>query len=322
MPCGTHGDIDNPVSGAAQSMNQSHRNTICVENAEVLEQTAYPSEQFILRLFAPECAKRAIPGSFVHIRCDADIPMRRPLSIMRADVAEGWIEVLYKIVGTGLLALSRLKPGESVNILGPIGNGFASDPKRPLAVLIGGGVGIPPLLFLGEHLHSLFQDTGAWGASPEIPGRPVAFFGSEIPFPFVLEENARPLPGAPTDATAAIKLMEDWTIPSRLATTAGYSGCYDGYVTDLAKLWLESLDTDMLERVLIYACGPEPMLRAVTTLAREFAVPSQLCLEEFMACGVGGCAGCAVEVRTENGPAMRRVCVDGPVFPGDSVYPK
>lgn len=303
-------------------MNQSHRNTICVENAEVLEQVAHPSEQFILRLFAPECAKRAIPGSFVHIRCDADIPMRRPLSIMRANVDEGWIEVLYKIVGAGLLALSRLKPGESLNILGPIGNGFASDPARPLAILIGGGVGIPPLLFLGEHLHSHFQDTGTWGESPEFPERPVAFFGSEIPFPFVLEDSARPLPGAPAKATAGIKLMEDWTIPSRLATTAGYSGCYDGYVSELARLWLDAQDKGVLERALIYACGPEPMLRAVATLAREFAVPSQLCLEEFMACGVGGCAGCAVEVQTENGRAMRRVCVDGPVFAGDSVYPK
>ena len=303
-------------------MNRSRRNTICVENAEVLAQATYPSEQFVLRMFAPECAKRAIPGCFVHIRCDADLPMRRPLSIMRVDVEEGWIEVLYKIVGPGLLALSRIEPGDTLNILGPIGNGFALDSARPLTIMIGGGVGIPPLLFLGEHLHMHFQDTGTWGQSPEFAGQPVAFFGSEIPFPFVLEDNARPLPGAPANATAAIKLMENWMIPSRLATTAGYPGCYDGYVTDLANRWLESLDAEMLEQALIYACGPEPMLRAVATLAREFAVPSQLCLEEFMACGVGGCAGCAVEVQTENGPAMRRVCVDGPVFTGDSVYPK
>jgi dihydroorotate dehydrogenase electron transfer subunit len=63
------------------------------------------------------------------------------------------------------------------------------------------------------------------------------------------------------------------------------------------------------------------MLEAVATLAEKFAVPSQLCLEEFMACGVGGCAGCAVQVQTPDGPAMKRVCVDGPVFAGDAVYP-
>ncbi len=205
-------------------MNRSHRNTICVENAEVLAQATYPSEQFILRMFAPECAKRAVPGCFVHIRCDADIPMRRPLSIMRVNVDKGWIEVLYKIVGAGLLALSRIEPGDTLNILGPIGNGFALDSARPLTIMIGGGVGIPPLLFLGEHLHTHFQNTGTWGESPEFAGQPVAFFGSEIPFPFVLEDNARPLPGAPANATAAIKLMENWMIPSRLATTAGYPG--------------------------------------------------------------------------------------------------
>ena len=302
-------------------MNQSHRNTICVENAEVLAHVAYPSEQFILRMYAPECARRAIPGSFIHIQCDADIPMRRPLSIMRASVEEGWVEVLYKIVGVGLLALSRIKPGDTMNILGPIGNGFDLDPARPFPVMIGGGVGIPPLLFLGEHLHAYFQDTGAWSENPGFTGHPVAFFGSEIPFPFVLERHARPLMGAPASATAAIALMEEWNIPSRLATAAGYPGCYAGYVTDLARQWLETLDAEILDRVVIYACGPEPMLRAVATLARAFALPSQLCLEEFMACGVGGCAGCAVEVQTDNGPAMRRVCVDGPVFAGDSVYP-
>jgi dihydroorotate dehydrogenase electron transfer subunit len=151
--------------------------------------------------------------------------------------------------------------------------------------------------------------------------QPIAFFGSEIPFPFVLEDNAGPLEGAPTTATTAIKLMERWNIRSRLATNAGYPGCYAGYVTDLARHWLEAQDAEMLKRAVIYTCGPEPMLKAVAALAREFALPAQLCLEEFMACAVGGCAGCAVEIQTENGPAMHRVCVDGPVFAGDSVYP-
>jgi dihydroorotate dehydrogenase electron transfer subunit len=301
-------------------MKRSHRNTICLEDAEVLTQFAYPSEQFVLRLRAPECARRAVPGSFVHIQCDPDIPMRRPLSIMRTHAQEGWIEVLYKIVGAGLLALSRIEAGDTLSILGPIGNGFHRDPSRPLAIMIGGGVGIPPLVFLGAHLRSQYQDTGAWSDDAGFADPPIAFFGSEIPFPFELDDEACVLDGAPVSATAAIRLMERWDIPSRLATNAGYPGCYSGFVTDLARLWMQASADAVLERSMIYACGPEPMLKAVATLAREFALPSQLCLEEFMACGVGGCAGCAVEVQTENGTAMRRVCVDGPVFDGSSVY--
>jgi dihydroorotate dehydrogenase electron transfer subunit len=289
-----------------------------VEDAEVLSQRSYPSDQFILRMYAPMCANRAIPGSFVHIQCDTDIPMRRPLSIMRANVEEGWIEVLYKIVGTGLRALSLLTTGDRLSIIGPIGNGFQPDPARPLVIMIGGGVGIPPLLFLGEHLHSQLQEAGEQSKPVE---RAVAFFGSEIPFPFVLEDNARPLAGAPASATTTIKLMEGWNIGTRLATNSGYAGCYAGFVTELTREWLATLAAETRERSCIYACGPEPMLKAVAELAGEFSLPSQLCLEEYMACGVGGCAGCAVEVQTENGPAMRRVCVDGPVFAGASIYP-
>jgi dihydroorotate dehydrogenase electron transfer subunit len=286
------------------------RNTICVENAEVLTHLEHPADQFVLRMRAPGCAARAVPGSFIHIRCDADIPMRRPLSIMRADAKEGWIEVLYKTVGSGLSALSKTAPGDELSIIGPIGKGFDPDPARPLAILIGGGVGIPPLLFQAERM------SGVVGES-----RPVAFFGSEIPFPFELRESALALDVETDGVPMTIGLLEDWNIPSRLASAAGIAGCYRGFVTDLARQWMNALDKNDLARATIYSCGPEPMLQAAARLAREFSVPSQLCLEEFMACGVGGCAGCTVLVQTEKGPAMRRVCVDGPVFPGEAVYP-
>ena len=94
-------------------MSSEHRGTIRAENAEVLQQVAYPADQFVLRMHAPECARRARPGSFIHIQCHADIPMRRPLSIMRVDPDAGWIEVLYKIVGTGMNALSKASTGDT-----------------------------------------------------------------------------------------------------------------------------------------------------------------------------------------------------------------
>ena len=291
-------------------MTGTHRNTICVENAEVLKHATYPDEQYVLRLHSPGCATRARPGSFVHIRCADDLPMRRPLSIMRTNAAEGWIEVLYKTIGQGLRRLSEVQPGDTLSILGPIGNGFSPDKERTRPVLIGGGVGMPPLVFLAEHLADSHPDN-----------HPVAFFGSEIPFPFALSTSAITLEGAPATATAALTDLDTIGIPSRLATTAGYEGCYAGYVTQLADEWLGSLPADQLALVTLYACGPEPMLEAVAKLAKRFTLPSQLCLEEFMACAVGGCAGCAVQVQTADGPAMKRVCVDGPVFAGDAVYP-
>jgi dihydroorotate dehydrogenase electron transfer subunit len=236
--------------------------------------------------------------------------MRRPLSLQRASAAEGWIEVLYKTHGAGLAALAEARPGDRVSVLGPIGRGFRPDPSRPQAVLIGGGVGIPPLVFLAEQLR-------AAGAAPGAVG----FFGSELPFPYDLRDPALPLPGAPAGATASLALVDDWGIPARLASGAGFPGCYRGYVTDLARGWLAGQPAEQLAKLTVYACGPGPMLRATQKLAHEFGLPTQLCLEEFMACAVGGCAGCVVPVMLDGKRAMKRVCVDGPVFDGASVYP-
>ena len=293
-------------------MNKAHRGTIFSADAEVLQQTAYDGGQYILRLQAPDCARAAGPGSFVHVQCAPGIPMRRPLSILRANAAEGWIEVLYKVMGPGLEALTRTEAGETVAVLGPIGRGFRPDPARPVAVLIGGGVGIPPLMFLAEVL----------AHSPGVRWEPVAFFGSELPLPFDLAPATRPLPGAPDTASAALPLLEGWGIPARLASNAGLAGCHPGFVTELARTWIASRPAADRARMTVYSCGPTPMLKAVQRLADEFSVPTQLCLEEFMACAVGGCAGCVVPVLVDGQRQMKRVCVDGPVFDGATVYAK
>jgi dihydroorotate dehydrogenase electron transfer subunit len=127
-------------------------------------------------------------------------------------------------------------------------------------------------------------------------------------------------PGIPEGCIAAMPLLEEWGVPSRLASLQGYAGCYPGYVTDLARTWLDALDDAARGEVGVFACGPTPMLSAVARLAREFGLPCQVSLEEFMACAVGGCAGCVVEVQTADGPAMQRVCVDGPVFDAATVF--
>jgi len=289
-----------------------HRGTIFEERAEVLAHERFAGDQFVLTLRAPKCARAATPGSFVHLSCDEQVPMRRPLSIMRAHPERGSIEVLYKIVGPGLAALGARRVGESINALGPIGNGFVAHRERPRTLLVGGGVGIPPMVFLAERLR---EDTSA-------PWQPLVLMGSEIPFPFRARPSTILVPGMPDGVIACMPLLDEWGIPSRLTSLAGYAGCHEGYVTDLAATWLASLDRAALSEVEMFACGPTPMLKAAAAVARRFGIACQVSLEEFMACAVGGCAGCAVKVMTANGPAMKRVCVDGPVFDAKAVYPE
>jgi dihydroorotate dehydrogenase electron transfer subunit len=290
---------------------RSHRGTIFVEDAELLETREYPGQQYVVRLRAPKCAAAATPGSFAHLTCDPLLPMRRPLSIMRADAKAGWIDILYKIVGPGLEALAKQPQGATLSVMGPIGKGFVPSAERPRTLLVGGGVGIPPMVFLAESLKT--RRDARWS--------PLVLMGSEIPFPFQARPSTIIVPGLPADVIGCMPLLEDWGVPSRLATLAGFPGCYDGYVTDLAAEWLGSLDAAALAEVEMFACGPTPMLQAAAKVARRFGVPCQVSLEEFMACAVGGCAGCAVPVVTEAGIAMKRVCVDGPVFDANAVFP-
>jgi len=293
------------LTAAARKIAQSNRDTLFVESGELLSTEIFPGEQYIMRIRAPQCAAAAKPGSFVHVSCDDDLPMRRPLSIMRA--ADDWIEILYKIVGEGLRLLASRKVGDTVNVLGPIGVPFAPNPERPNCLLIGGGVGIPPMVFLADSL----RDNQNW--------QTLAIFGSEIPFPFELQPSTLATPWLDNEINSAMPLLESWGIPSRLTSKSEFEGCFRGYVTDLAEQWLRSLDDGERAKTQLFACGPTPMLQAIAALAERFELPCQVSLEEFMACAVGGCAGCTVEVRTPEGPAMKRVCVDGPVFEASTV---
>jgi dihydroorotate dehydrogenase electron transfer subunit len=299
---------------------RSARGTIFLEQARVISQLAYDAEQFVLRLAAPKCAAHAEPGSFVHLTCDASIPMRRPLSIMRAHPREGWIELLYKVVGAGLHSLAARKAGEELSVLGPIGRPFVPHPERPRTLLLGGGVGIPPMVFLAERLSGAQRAAHSAGETSAMTWKPLVLMGSEVPFPFRSRPSRIILPGVPAGSLACMPLLEEWGVPSRLASCSDFPGCFAGFVTELADTWLASLGQAQLDEVEIFSCGPTAMLKASAALARRYGVPCQVSLEEFMACAVGGCAGCTVQVRTPEGPAMKRVCVDGPVFDAYSVF--
>ena len=291
-------------------MSKAHRGSIHLEDGRLLRKEPFAGEHFILRIEAPKCAASATPGSFVHLTCDPDIPLRRPLSIMRANPAAGWIDVLFKVVGAGLAALGARKVGDTLSVLGPIGHGFAPHPARPLTLLIGGGVGIPPMMFLAERL--IVREDARW--------QPLVLMGSEIPFPFATRPSTILVPGMPPGVIASMPSLEALGVPSRLASKSGFPGCYDGFITELADAWLAAQPKAGLAEVEVFACGPTPMLAATAQLARRYGLPCQVSLEEFMACGVGGCAGCTVQVATDEGPAMKRVCVDGPVFDAYAVF--
>ena len=286
-------------------MERPHRGTILVEEAEIIAHQAFAGDQYVMRVNAPGCAERARPGQFAHLTVDPQRPMRRPISIMRTSAEYGWVDFLYKALGEGTQLLALRQPGEYISVLGPIGTPFEIREKRPL--LIGGGVGMPPMIFIAESLRSTDR-------------QPFVVLGSEVPFPFKPRPSHFLLKGIPEGVIGAMPLLEDWGIPSRLASLQGYARCHQGYVTDLSRHWLDGLSDEERADVGVYACGPHPMLEAVVNVARDYGLPVQVSLEEFMACAVGGCAGCVVEVATPEGPAMKRVCVDGPVFDGYTVF--
>ena len=288
------------MTTAEQRRAQRNRNTIFVEDGEILTREAFDGEQFVQRIRAPKCAAAAKAGAFVHITCDPLLPMRRPMSIMR--VGEDWIEILYKTHGKGLALLADKGPGETVSVMGPIGMPFNPDPDKPHCLLIGGGVGIPPMVYLADVL----RHDGRYSA--------VAILGSEIPFPFEPATSVLTFDGVDAEINRTMPLLEDFGIPTRLTSKQGYDGCFDGFVTDLADRWLKSQDNAARAATKIFTCGPTPMLKAVADLAARHDVACEVSLEEYMACAVGGCAGCTVLVNTPDGQAMKRVCVDGPVF--------
>lgn len=291
-------------------MQPSTRDTIAVETGEVLSQVAFAGGQYVLRLRAPQIAAAARPGGFVHLRCDPALPMRRPMSIMRTDPRAGWIEILYKVRGLGTRRLSQRRTSDAISLVGPIGVPFKLSGYRHRPLLIGGGVGVPPIVFLAEHLNRHLRAI-----------EPFVLIGSELPFPFQARPSAILVPDLPPGTIATMPLLEDWGIACRLSSGKGFPGCFDGLVTDLARHWLSKLEKKKRAEVELFACGPTPMLRAVARLGSDFQLPCQISVEEFMACAVGGCAGCAVRVLTPSGPAMKRVCVDGPVFEAESVFP-
>lgn len=232
--------------------------------------------------------------------------LRRPFSIAdRVDAEDGThLTVISRAIGVGTRWLERLTTDSVLNLTGPLGRGFdIPDTPAPL-LLIGGGVGIPPLLYLARHLHAQRREnvTLILGAM------------TRDLLPVRLQEE----PAHAPEASRCVELPGDAPYPAIITTDDGSAGLR-GYTTDALRLLLER--TDMGDAVVM-ACGPEPMLRTTAHLTRQFGVQCQLCIERPMGCGLGTCLSCVVRVRDAarpNGWRWALACSDGPVFSRDAL---
>ena len=248
-------------------------------------------------LNAPALAREAHAGQFVQIRLSDSLEpfLRRPFSIHRARGGE--VEILYQVLGRGTEVFAKKKAGEYLDLIGPLGNGFELLPGRlkPNPLIIAGGMGVAPLLFLAEKL--------AYSIERRAYRKDKGFELSAKRYPL----NAIVLIGAKTkDQILCEKDFIDSGYSVKIATDDGSRG-FKGYVSDLLKKELSTIDH---RPSTIYACGPKPMLKEVAALSKKYKIPAQLSLEEHMACGIGACLGCTVNTKT----GFKRVCKEGPVF--------
>lgn len=231
-----------------------------------------------LAVDAPAIARVARPGQFAMLKvCQGNDPfLRRPLGIHA--VERNRVIFMYEVVGPGTTALSKVLSGDTIDIIGPLGNGFRykKSVKKNPSILVAGGMGVVPLLFLAKQLICN-------------KNKPLVLIGGRTKAYIVCQEEFK-------------KLGCD----VKISTDDGSAG-FNGRVTELLQSLLMTGDS---RHATIYSCGPKPMLKAVSAICLEKNIPGQLSLEEHMSCGIGACLGCVVE--TTDG--YQRVCKEGPVF--------
>jgi len=259
--------------------------------AKIVCQEKVGNNYFRCVIDAPRIAGMAHAGQFLNIKLSGKCGplLRRPFSIHRAFGSK--IEILYAALGPGTEVFSRKRLGEYLDVIGPLGNGFdweAPAAGNNLKVLVAGGMGVAPLLFLAE---SIVTGPGGHGAR----SKPIVLIGAKTKNQIICE-----------------KAFKELGCSVKISTDDGSRG-FKGKVTDLLKrvLWLTNND----ERLTIFACGPRPMLKEVSRLSAKFNVSAQISLEEHLACGIGACLGCAVKTKS----GYQRVCTEGPVFDADEI---
>ena len=263
------------------------------ETCEVLENRLVAPGHFVLKLGSKKISRLAAPGQFVQILCSGaslDPLLPRPFSFL--ETGTGNFSVLYQVVGQGTRLLEKFKKGDKLPLIGPLGRGF-SLPKQsgPELILVGGGVGIPPLY---HAVQTLLRTDKRFAKKTHV------FLGARHKSLLLCESAFK---------KAGVHLS--------VATDDGSKG-KKGFVTSLLTAHLKGTDP---AKTRILTCGPTPMLKAVSLVAAEFGVPCEASVEVPMACGFGACLGCAIKVKGDS-PGSHRfaiACTEGPVFEGSKI---
>lgn len=246
---------------------------------EIIEKKESAKDIFDLTLSCKDMSELANPGQFVHISVPGFF-LRRPISICDIDKDKGTIRIVFQIRGKGTDALSKFELGEKLDMMGPLGNGFKLLDKSKKAIVIGGGIGTPPMLATAKH----------YGENA------TAISGFRTKELVILQDDFK------TQGSKTILCTDDGTAGEK------------GFVTDAL---LKCIEEDMPD--IIYACGPVVMLKEVAKIAEENEIRCQISLEERMACGVGACLGCAVKMTRNGQEFYGHVCKNGPVFESKEV---
>lgn len=247
---------------------------------EVVSNKEIAPSIFDMEVLCPDIVAEAREGQFVHVRC-GDLSLRRPISICSFDRETSILRLTYIVKGEGTKWLSRRKQGDIVDILGPLGNGFSLNQEYKNVILVGGGIGVPPMFSLSR------------------------FYG----------ERARAIYGFRNKELIILDGETKENGSKLFITTDDGSFGRKGFVTDELREQIKLQKPDM-----IYACGPSVMLRGISAIAIENGIPCQVSMEERMACGVGACLGCATRIKNDDGvETYKHVCKDGPVFDAKEV---
>lgn len=244
------------------------------ERGRLIRQEAIGPDLVVMTIEAPAVAQSALPGQFVHVSVGAAM-LRRPFSVYRALEASGRIELLYRVKGAGTRRMAAWSEGAIVDMVGPLGVGFAALQPGERVLLVGGGIGVAPLAFFAE----------TW------PGEGLAVLG----FRSSAEVCAR-------------ERFEASGLETVVTTVDGSAGLR-GLVVDPLRAGIGALGR--IDRVL--TCGPWPMMAAVAQWASQEDLRCEAALEKEMGCGIGACLGCVVETTDASRP-FARVCTEGPVM--------
>lgn len=241
------------------------------EQCKIIDRKEQCANTFSITMEAGKIAAQAKPGQFIEIKCGEHLLLRRPISI--CDVTANQLKMVFEVKGAGTKWLSERKMGDVLDLLGPLGNGFDLPGKN--VIVVGGGIGVPPLLY----------------AAKSSPGTVTAILGFRDSDRLMLKDE-----------------FEALCQEVDITTDDGSFGIH-GFVTDPLAKRLEQGGYDA-----VFACGPKMMLRAIAEVCSFFEIPCQVSMEERMGCGVGACLVCACKTRENGVEHMSRVCKDGPVF--------